>query len=119
LQSLEKTDWNRTARIWERALQSPLWDVRVNAAQFFLRRAEGDPAPASAVKFLARAHELHPGSFAIARAYVAELLRLKKPAQARQALQDVMAAYSAPADRRAAREMLASLQASPALPNEG
>ena len=76
-------------------------------------------SPSSALKDLARAHELHPGSFGIASAYAAELLRLKNPAAARQALQDVISAYAPPADRRAAREMLASLQASPALPNDG
>ncbi len=117
LQSLEKIDRKRAGRIWEIAAQNPSWDVRLAAAQFYLRRAQDSPE--SAWKDLARAHELHPGSFAIASAYVTELLRLQKPAAARQALQEVISAYALPADRRAAREKLASLQSSPALPNEG
>ena len=117
LQGLEKTDPDRAGRLWEIAAQNPAWDVRLAAAQFYLRRAQASPS--SALKDLARAHELHPGSFGIASAYAAELLRLKNPAAARQALQDVISAYAPPADRRAAREMLASLQASPALPNDG
>jgi len=117
LQGLETNDPARAGRLWESAAQSGSWDVRLAAAQFYLRRAQASPS--SALKDLARAHELHSGSFAIASAYATELLRLEKPAAARQALQDVIAAYSPPADRRAARAMLASLQASPALPNEG
>lgn len=113
--ALEEMDWSRAAKLWEVASQDPLWDVRVEAAQFYLRHSQ--KFPASALKDLARAHELHPGSFSIARAYALELLRVEKPAMARRALQDVIEAYATPAARRAAREMLASLQASPVLPS--
>ena len=109
MQTLEELDWNRAAKVWEIAAQSPWWDVQVAAAEFYLRRARAFPSSAADTKDLARSHELHPGSFAIASAYAKELLRLKKPAAARKILQDVASAYASPADRHAAREMLAQL----------
>ena len=113
LQSVEYTDWNRAAGLWETS-ESSLWDARCAAAQFFFRRAQ--TFPADALEDLARAHEIHPGSFPIAQAYVARLLERDEPAAARKVLRDVIEAYAEAADRRAARQMLASLQASPSLP---
>ena len=69
-----------------------------------------------ALNDLARAHEVHPGSFSIAQAYIARLLQRDEPAAARKVLRDVLDAYAGPADHRAARQMLASMQASPSLP---
>jgi hypothetical protein len=87
-------------------------------AQFFRRRAEASESSAAALKDLARAHELHPGSFSIARAYVERLLQSDENSAARKVLQQVIEAYAEPADRRAARQLLASLQLSPALPKD-
>ncbi len=117
LQSVEDLDWDRAAALWE-ASESPLWDTRCGMAQFFRRRAEASESPAAALKDLARAHELHPGSFSIARAYVERLLQSDENAAARKVLQQVIEAYAEPADRRAARQLLASLQLSPALPKD-
>ncbi len=115
LQSVEYSDWNRAGRVWE-TTENSLWDARCATAQFFLRRAQAVESPADALKDLARAHEMHPGSFSIAQAYTARLLQSDEPAAARKVLRDVIDAYAEPADRRAARQMLASLQASPSLP---
>ncbi len=117
LQSVEYSDWDRAAALWE-ASESPLWDTRCGMAQFFRRRAEASESPAAALKDLARAHELHPGSFFIARAYVERLLQSDEDAAARKVLQQVIEAYAEPGDRRAARQLLASLQLSPALPKD-
>jgi hypothetical protein len=87
-------------------------------AEFFLRRAEANASEASALRDLARAHELLPGSFPIAKAYVERLLQSGEHPEARKVLQDVMEAYAAPADRRAAHEILTSRPLSPALPKE-
>jgi hypothetical protein len=115
LQSVEHTDWSRAGGLWE-TTENSLWEARCAAAQFFVRRAQTTESPADALKDLARAHEVHPGSFPIAQAYVAGLLQRDDPAAARKVLRDVIDAYAEPADRRAARQMLASLQASPSLP---
>ena len=69
LQSLEYSDWDRATALWE-ACESPLWETRCAMAEFFMRRAEATTSEASAQRDLARAHELHPGSFPIAKAYV-------------------------------------------------
>ncbi len=118
LQRLEASDWERAARIWASA-DGLSWDAQCAAAQFFLRKSQAAASPSARLKDLARAHELHPGSFAIARVYVSELLAQRRDAEARKILQAVISSYADPADRRSAREMLASLQASPALPKEG
>jgi hypothetical protein len=76
----------------------------------------GAQSPAAATKDLARAHELHPGSFEIAHAYVNKLLESDEQEAACKVLRQVIAAYSEPADRRAARQLLASLELAPALP---
>ncbi|HET9524457.1 MAG TPA: tetratricopeptide repeat protein [Terrimicrobiaceae bacterium] len=115
LQSVEATDWNRAERLWE-IPEGSLWDARCAAAQFFLRRAQATEPSARALKDLERAHELHPGSFSVAQAYAARLLQENDPAAARKVLRNVIDAWAEPADRRAARQMLASLQASPSLP---
>lgn len=117
LQSVEYSDWDRAERLWE-ASESPLWETRCARAQFLLRRAEASESPASALKDLARAHELHPGSFSVAQAYANRLLQSDEHSAARKVLQDVIEAYAEPADRKAARQMLASLQLSPALPKD-
>jgi hypothetical protein len=117
LQSLESLDWERATALWE-ACESPLWDVRCAKAEFFMRRAEATVSEASAQQDLARAHELHPGSFPIAKAYVERLLQSGEYPEARKTLQDVIEAYAAPADRHAAQEMLTSQPLSPALPKE-
>lgn len=115
LQSVEYTDWNRAGLLWDTAEDS-LWEARCETAQFFVRRAQASESSANALKDLARAHETHPGSFSIAQAYVARLLHNDDPAAARKVLRDVIDAYAEPADRRAARQTLASLQAAPSLP---
>ena len=115
LQSVESTDWNRAEGLWENSA-SPLWEARCAAAEFLLRRALATESSDDALKDLARAHEAHPGSFPIAQAYIGRLLQRDEPAAARKVLRDVMESYAEPADRRAARQMLASLQASPSLP---
>jgi tetratricopeptide (TPR) repeat protein len=115
LQSLEFSDWDRATALWE-ACDSPLWEVRCAMAEFFMRRAEATAFEASAQRDLARAHELHPGSFAIAKAYVERLLRSGEHPEARKVLNDVIEAYAAPADRRAAHQMLTASPLSPALP---
>jgi tetratricopeptide (TPR) repeat protein len=117
LQSLESSDWDRATALWE-ACESPLWDVRCAKAEFFMRRAEAAASEASAQRDLARAHELHPGSFPIAKAYVERLLLSGEHPEARKVLQDVIEAYAAPAERRAAHEMLTSHPLSPALPKD-
>lgn len=117
LQALEGGDFPRAGKIWNVALQSPLWEMQTEAAQFFLRRAQA--VPASALEDLDRAHRLNPGSFFIAKCYAEELLKQDKTAKAQSVLQDVLSGYALPADRLAAREMLVRLQASPALPNKG
>jgi hypothetical protein len=114
LESVEHTDWNRAEKLWA-VPEGSLWEARCAAAQFFLRRAQAE-LPADGLKDLQRAHELHPGSFPVAQAYVARLLQKNDPAAARKVLRNVIEAYAEPADRRAARQMLASLQASPSLP---
>ncbi len=116
LKVLEKSDWKRAVQIWN-ASESLLWDTRCAAAAFYLRKFRDDPE--AALKDLTRAHELHPGSFTIAEAYVKELLKADKAPAARKVLQEVINAYATIEDRRAAREMLVSLQASPVLPKEG
>jgi len=83
-----------------------------------MRRAEANASEASALRDLARAHELHPGSFPIAKAYVERLLQSGEHPEARKVLQDVIEAYAAPADRRAAHEILTSRPLSPALPKD-
>ena len=83
-----------------------------------MRRAEATASEASAQRDLARAHELHPGSFPIAKAYVERLLQSGEHPEARKVLQDVIEAYAAPADRRAAHEMLTTHPLSPALPKD-
>ncbi len=115
LQSVEHGDWDRAERLWE-TTENSLWEARCAAAQFFLRRSQGTESPVGALNNLARAHELHPGSFSIAQAYIARLLQREEPAAARKVLRDVIDAYAEPGDRRAARQMLATLQASPSLP---
>jgi hypothetical protein len=81
-----------------------------------VRRAQAAELPTTAFKDLQRAHQLHPGSFSIARAYVDKLLQQNDPAAARNVLRDVIDGYAEPGDRLAARQSLASLQASPSLP---
>jgi thioredoxin-like negative regulator of GroEL len=115
LQSVEHTDWNRAEKLWE-VPEGSVWEARCAAAQFFLRRSQATELPADTLKDLRRAHELHPGSFSIAQVYAAKLLQKNDPAGARKVLRNVIDAYAEPADRRAARQMLASLQASPSLP---
>ncbi len=115
LQIVEYTDWHRAEKLWETS-ESSLWDARCSAAQFYLRRARAAERPEIALKYLHRAHELHPGSFPIAQAYTERLLKNDDPAGARKVLRDVIDAYAEPGDRRAARQMLSSLQASPSLP---
>jgi predicted Zn-dependent protease len=115
LQSVEHTDWNRAEKLWE-IPEGSVWEARCAAAQFFLRRAQAAELPADALKDLRRAHELHPGSFSIAQVYAGRLLQKNDPAGARKVLRNVIDAYAEPADRHAARKMLASLQASPSLP---
>ena len=117
LLSLESSNWDRATALWE-ACESPLWEVRCAKAEFFMRRAEANASEASALRDLARAHELHPGSFPIAKAYVEQLLQSGEDPEAGKVLQDVIEAYAAPADRRAAHEMLTSGPLSPALPKE-
>ncbi len=117
LQSLEYSDWDRATALWE-ACDSPLWEVRCAMAEFFMRRAEAAGSETSAQRDLARAHELHPGSFPIAKAYVERLLQSGEHPAARKVLQEVMEAYAAPADRRAAHQMLTSLPLSPGLPKD-
>lgn len=114
---VEATDWKTATQIWEVA-DSPLWDVKTAAAAFHLRKFQAAGAGAT-IKELARAHELHPGSFAIAQVYAKELLKSDKAAAARKVLQDVIASYATVADRKAAREMLLTMQAAPGLPKEG
>lgn len=108
LQSLEASDYTRAGRIWEVALQIPLWEIQTGAAEFFARRARA--VPSSALADLDRAHALNPGSFAIAKICAEELLKQDRPADARRVLQDVLQDYALPADRLAAREMLVRLQ---------
>jgi hypothetical protein len=115
LQSVEHTDWNRAEKLWE-VPEDSLWEARCAAAQFFLRRAQATEPSPRALKDLERAHGLHPGSFPIAQAYAARLLQENNPSAARKVLRNVIDAWAEPADRRAARQMLASLQASPSLP---
>ena len=86
-------------------------------AQFYRRRAEASDLLASALKDLDRAHALHPGSFVIAQAYVERLLQSQDRMAARKVLQEVIEAFADPKDRRAARQSLASLEVSPALPS--
>lgn len=109
----------KVEQLWKIALQHPSWDLQVEAAQFYLQRASQAADPAAALRDLARARILHPGSFAIVRVYAEKLLQQGDPAGARQALRDLIAAYALPADRLAASEMLARLEASPALPRGG
>lgn len=116
LRELESSDWNRAAKIWETG-DSLLWNTRCAMAAFYLRKFQAEKP--SSLKDLARAHELHPGSFEIAQVYARSLLEGGKPAAARKVLQDVIAAFTSVKDRKAAREMLVSLQATPALPKEG
>jgi hypothetical protein len=61
---------------------------------------------------------MHPGSFSVAQAYANRLLQSDEHSAARKVLQDVIEAYAEPADRKAARQMLASLQLSPVLPKD-
>lgn len=119
LRQLAATDPTRAERFWERALQHPSRDLQVEVAQFYLQRAEQTSDPATALRALTRAQTLHPGSFAIARAYAEKLLQQGDPSRARQVLRELLASYALPADRRAATEMLARLEASPALPRGG
>ena len=116
LRQLAESHPAKVERLWEIALQHPSWDLRVEAAQFYLQRANRASDPEAALRDLDRAQTLHPGSFAIVRAYAEKLLQQGNPAGARKALRDLIAAYALPRDRRAASEMLARLEASPALP---
>jgi tetratricopeptide (TPR) repeat protein len=115
VQSVESSDWDRAAALWEGS-ESPLWETRCAMAQFLVRRAEASESPAKALADLERAHELHPGSFPIARAYVNRLLQSDQHSATRKVLQEVIDAYAEPADRIAAGQLLTSLQLSPALP---
>ena len=117
LQSVEYADWDRATALWE-ACDSPLWEVRCAMAEFFMRRAEVAESDAGARRDLARAHELHPGSFSIAKAYAERLLQSGEHPAARKVLQEVMETYAVPADRRAAHQMLTALHLSPALPKD-
>lgn len=116
LRQLAGSHPTKVEQLWEIALQHPSWDLQVEAAQFYLQRSDQASDPEAALRDLARARTLHPGSFAIVRPYAEKLLQQGDPAGARQALRDLMASYALPADRQAAREMLARLEASPALP---
>ena len=117
LRRLEISDWERASAIWE-ASESPLWSVRCGVAEFLLRRSRAE-SPAIAMKLLAKAHERHPGSYAIAEACVKLLVADGKPEKARSILQSVITAFASPADRKNARDRLASLLASPPLPKGG
>ena len=79
LQSVEYNDWDRAGGRWD-TTENSLWDARCANAQFLLRRAQATESPIDALKDLARAHEMHPGSFSIAQAYVARLLQRDDPA---------------------------------------
>ena len=114
LQSVEETDWNRAAALWQTA-ENSLWEARCAAAEFLVRRSRASDSPAESLKNLARAHEMHPGSFQIAQEYVARLVH-DDPGAARRVLREVIESFAEPADRHAARQLLASLQASPSLP---
>jgi thioredoxin-like negative regulator of GroEL len=115
LQMVENADWTRAEKLWETS-ESSLWDARCAAAQFYLRRAQAAELPGTALKDLQRAHQLHSGSFSIAQAYATALVKQNDPAGARKVLRNLIDGYAEPWDRRSARQMLASLQASPSLP---
>lgn len=115
LEGLEASDWKRAAQIWDRAMsENALWDARKAAAEFYLRRAAADES--ARIKHLQRAHELHPGSFSIAKAYMEEIQRKGGKNNAAKILQDVIDGYATAEDRQAAREMVNSLTSRPALP---
>jgi hypothetical protein len=114
LQSVEETDWNRATALWQTA-ENSLWEARCAAAEFLVRRSRASDSPGESLKNLARAHEMHPGSFQIAQEYVARLVH-DDPGAARRVLREVIESFAEPADRHAARQLLASLQASPSLP---
>ncbi len=120
LQSVEADDWDRAAKLWDTAAaQSPLWDVKAGAAEFYQRRAATRDTAAAKLKDLARAHTLLPGSFAIANDCATELAQAKKYPAARKALQEVIEACTQPTERKAAREKLKSLPTLSGLPQAG
>ncbi|CAN5683872.1 hypothetical protein BH09VER1_BH09VER1_03330 [soil metagenome] len=120
LQSVEADDWERAAKLWDTAAaQSPLWDVKAGAAEFYQRRAATRATSAAKLKDLARAHALLPGSFAIADAYATELTLAKKYPAAKKALQEVIEACTQPTERSAAREKLKALPTLSGLPQAG
>jgi len=113
LQKLEKSDSARAARLWNAGIgPDATWEMRREAARFFLRHAATEGEPGARQTALRRAHELHPGSFAIADVWARELLREGQTAQARKVYQTVLESFSPPGDRLAAAKQLGNEGAS-------
>ncbi len=113
LRKLEGIDPDRAARLWEAGLdEDATWEMRCAAAAFYQRKAQGETVPKGRLAALQRAHELHPGSFAIAD-QLAKVLRAEgREAEAARVYRAVLDSYTEPADRAAATESLSALPAS-------
>jgi predicted Zn-dependent protease len=119
LRKLESSDPARAMRLWEAALDADAtWEMRCAAAACFLRRAQTESAPEARLALLQRAHELHPGSFAIADQLAQAFLGEGKDERARQTYRKVLVSFSEASDRAAATKCLSELPASlpPAAP---
>lgn len=107
LQKLEKSDSARAARLWNAGLgPDATWEMRREAARFFLRHAATEKDLPARQTALRRAHALHPGSFAAADALVRELRQAGQPDQAGRIYQTVLESYSSSEDRHAANRRL-------------
>jgi predicted Zn-dependent protease len=110
LRKLEGFDSERAAKLWEAGLdRDATWDMQCAAATFYLRRAQAAATPAARLTALQRAHQLHPGSFAIADTLANALLAEGKSTQARQVYRDVLDSFSDVADRREATKCLSAM----------
>jgi predicted Zn-dependent protease len=110
LRTLEGFDPARAVRLWEAALDADAtWEMQRAAAAFYLRRALAEVSPAARIATLKRAHELHPGSFAIADPLAKALLSEGRDAQARQVYRDLLDAFAETSDRNEAIKCLSAL----------
>lgn len=107
LKILESADPVRAAALWEAAIdRDATWEMRQEAAQFHFRTAQAETQPARRLSNLIRAHELDPGSFAIADACAQEFVRVGKETRASELYRNVEAAFTSDANRTQASEKL-------------
>jgi tetratricopeptide (TPR) repeat protein len=107
-------DWPALTAALEDAVRQadpPRWPLAHALALLYARWAadelKGSGHPAEALAHLARAHELQPEDFGVARALAGLYLEKKQMARAAEVLRDFLAPDASPAERAQAQEILA------------